>query len=45
LSAYLNANVNATGRLLNLSHQVQVALRVITREQDATGFLRPDNTY
>lgn len=45
LSEYLSTNANVTGRILNLSHQVQIALRVITREQDATGILRPDNTY
>ncbi len=43
LSAFLSSNANATGRLLNQSHQVQVALRVIVRELDGTGFLRPDN--
>jgi len=43
LSYYLvNTKVTA-GRLLNQSHQVQVALRVITREYDSTGILRPDN--
>lgn len=40
---YLNANALTKGRLLNLSHQVQVVLRVITRDIDPTGFLRPDN--
>ena len=43
LSSFLSSNANATGRLLNQSHQVQVALRVIVRELDGTGFLRPDN--
>jgi hypothetical protein len=28
---------------LNQSHQVQVSMRVIVREMDSTGFLRPDN--
>jgi hypothetical protein len=32
-----------SGRVLNQSHQVQVALRVITRDFDSTGILRPDN--
>jgi hypothetical protein len=43
LSKYLVTNTLATGRLLNQSHQVQVAMRVITRELDSTGVLRPDN--
>ncbi len=43
LSAYLNGTTVSKGRLLNQSHQVQIALRVITREIDSTGFLRPDN--
>lgn len=43
LSYYLVNNALASGRLLNQSHQVQVAMRVITRELDSTGILRPDN--
>lgn len=43
LTSFLNANATVTGRLLNQSHQVQVALRVITREVDPTAVLRPDN--
>lgn len=43
LSEYLDSNTLFTGRLLNQSHQVQVALRVITREMDSTSVLRPDN--
>ena len=43
LSRYLYSNNLFTGRLLNQSHQVQVALRVITREMDSTSVLRPDN--
>jgi hypothetical protein len=43
LTFFLNGTTVSTGRLLNLTHQVQVTLRVITREMDATGFLRPDN--
>ena len=43
VSKYLVTNALATGRLLNQSHQVQVAMRVITRELDSTGVLRPDN--
>lgn len=43
VSKYLVTNALSTGRLLNQSHQVQVAMRVITRELDSTGVLRPDN--
>jgi hypothetical protein len=43
LTSFLSANATATGRLLNQSHQVQVAIRVITREMDPTAVLRPDN--
>ena len=32
-----------TGRLINLSHQTQIVLRVITRELDPTMRVRPDN--
>ena len=31
------------GRLLNLSHQIQLIFRVITRDMDSTTRLRPDN--
>lgn len=43
VSRYLVTNTLSTGRLLNQSHQVQVVMRVITRELDSTGVLRPDN--
>jgi hypothetical protein len=43
LTSFLNTNATVTGRLLNQSHQVQVAMRVITREMDPTAVLRPDN--
>lgn len=33
----------ATGRLINLNHQTQFVLRVITRDMDAASRLRPDN--
>lgn len=33
----------ASGRLLNLSHQIQVIFRVITRDMDSATRLRPDN--
>jgi hypothetical protein len=43
ISYYLANTALSTGRLINVSHQIQVALRVITRELDSTGILRPDN--
>ena len=43
LSYFLNATPLSSGRLMNQSHQIQVALRIITRELDSTGILRPDN--
>lgn len=43
LSLFLNTNRTLTGRLLNQSHQVQITMRIITREMDATSVLRPDN--
>ena len=32
-----------TGRLINMNHQIQVIMRVITREMDSAAKLRPDN--
>lgn len=43
LANFLTNNPVTSGRLLNQSHQVQVAMRIITRELDSTGILRPDN--
>ena len=43
ITLYLNGTTVSAGRLLNLSKQVQIVLRVITREMDSTGILRPDN--
>lgn len=43
LSYYLINTTLASGRMINLNRQVQVSLRVITREMDPTGILRPDN--
>jgi hypothetical protein len=40
---FLDTTTLSTGRLINLSHQVQVVLRVITREMDSTSVIRPDN--
>jgi hypothetical protein len=45
LSFYLTNTMPQSGRILNQSHQVQIALRVIVREMDSTGILRPDNLY
>lgn len=48
-SAFLGALVAApglsTGRLMNLSHQIQLIFRVITRDMDSMKHLRPDNMY
>lgn len=41
--SWLSSVSCSSGRLLNQSHQVQVAMRVITREIDSAGVLRPDN--
>jgi hypothetical protein len=35
--------IPSTGRLINMSHQIQIILRVITRDMDAAAHLRPDN--
>jgi hypothetical protein len=43
LTAFLSSTALVTGRLLNQSHQVQIALRVITRDLDSTSVIRPDN--
>ena len=43
LTEYLKNTGLNTGRLLNQSHQVQIALRVITRDLDSTSVIRPDN--
>lgn len=46
-TTFLNALAAAprlsSGRLLNLSHQIQVIFRVITRDMDSSGRIRPDN--
>jgi hypothetical protein len=45
-SAFLSAlalNGAATGRFINLNHQIQIILRVITRDMDSAARLRPDN--
>jgi hypothetical protein len=43
ITPFLAATSLTTGRLLNQSHQVQIALRVITRDLDSTSVIRPDN--
>ena len=43
ISDYLLNTPCVSGRMLNQSHQVQIALRVITREMDSTSVIRPDN--
>jgi hypothetical protein len=44
IGATVNSNPSLTsGRLINLNHQVQIILRVITRDMDAASRLRPDN--
>ena len=39
----LTANPGATGRFINLNHQIQIILRIITRDMDSAARLRPDN--
>lgn len=43
LTALAAAPRLSTGRLLNLSHQVQIIFRVITRDMDSSARIRPDN--
>ena len=44
IQSALNTNPTlTTGRLLNLNKQIQIILRVITREMDSAAKLRPDN--
>lgn len=35
--------IPSSGRLINMNHQIQIIMRVITREMDAAAKLRPDN--
>jgi len=35
--------IPSAGRLINMNHQVQIIMRVITREMDSASKLRPDN--
>lgn len=43
LRDYLRTYSFLPGRLLNMSHQVQLIFRVITRDYDSTSIVRPDN--
>jgi hypothetical protein len=44
IGSAVNSNPTFTrGRLINMNHQIQIILRVITRDMDATTKLRPDN--
>jgi hypothetical protein len=35
--------VPSSARLINMNHQIQIIMRVITREMDSAAKLRPDN--
>lgn len=44
IGSAVNSNSSVTtGRFINMNHQVQIVLRVITRDMDAASRLRPDN--
>lgn len=45
LRAALSGVIMASGRLINMNHQTQVVLRVITRDMDSANRLRPDNNF
>lgn len=42
-SYWLNSQYPSAGRLMNMSHQVQVSLMVVTREHDGSMKIRADN--
>jgi hypothetical protein len=42
-SYWLNSQFPSAGRLMNMSHQVQISLMVITREHDGSMMIRADN--
>lgn len=42
-SVFVNNPSTTAGRLINMSHQIQIIMRVITREMDSAAKLRPDN--
>ena len=41
----LGSAAPTSGRLINLNHQTQVVLRIITRDMDSASRLRPDNAF
>ena len=41
----LTTDSMAVGRVINMNHQTQVVLRVITRDLDTASRLRPDNNF
>jgi hypothetical protein len=44
IGATVNNNPSlTTGRLINMNHQIQIVLRVVTRDMDSATRLRPDN--
>ena len=43
LSQLVTTPAVSTGRLINLNHQIQIIMRVITRDLDSASRLRPDN--
>jgi hypothetical protein len=42
-SIFMATTPVTSGILINLSHQTHIAMRIITRDVDSTGFMRPDN--
>lgn len=42
-SGFINNPSVTSGRLINMNRQVQIIMRVITREMDSAAHLRPDN--
>jgi hypothetical protein len=42
-SAFTNNPSVTSGRLMNMNRQIQIIMRVITREMDSAAHLRPDN--
>jgi len=42
-SVFTNNPSTTAGRLINMNHQIQIIMRVITREMDSASKLRPDN--
>jgi len=42
-SIFMATTPVTSGILINLSHQTHIAMRIITRDVDSTGLMRPDN--